>query len=99
MDTVCAGGHDWEWEWSRLVSMKPIGAGRNGGGRGDSLEFSLWVTVSVPVYMSVFKITVRVANLTFDFEVKHYHLYYSVYISVVCEPSLIWVTLGRRLCH
>lgn len=66
MDTVCAGGHGWGWEWSRLVSMKPIGAGRNGGGRGDSLEFSLWVTVSVTVCMSVFRKKIIVKGCNFN---------------------------------
>lgn len=46
--------------------MKPIGAGRNGGGRGDSLEFSLWVTVSVTVCMSVFRKKIIVKGCNFN---------------------------------
>lgn len=64
--TVCAIGQGWGREWSGLVSMKPIGAGRNGGERGDSLEFSLWVTVSVCVCVFRKKITVKGKCWKFD---------------------------------
>ena len=64
--TVCAGGQGWGREWRGLVSVKPIGAGRAGGGRGDSLEFSLWLTVSVCVCVFRKKITVKGKGTKFN---------------------------------
>lgn len=34
---VCVSVQGWGWERRGMVSMKPIGADKNGGGRGDSL--------------------------------------------------------------
>jgi len=55
---LALSGQEWGLEWSGLVSMKPIGAGRIGGladRRGNSLEFSQWVAgTCVFEYLCVF---------------------------------------------
>lgn len=83
-------------EGSGLVSMTPIGAGKNRGEREESLESNLWVTVSVCVCVLRKKIIEegkrwkcdiwvysKISSLLLSLYVLHFFIL-AVVLSVIC---------------